>query len=170
MFRIPNPSFEDVVHDDQALSVKWFWRVTALSILDEPSLESCPLLVACFFFCGFPPSISLVSSPSLLLAHFSNNNNNTNRKTYRIIRTRAKVNSRKVIQRRARVQRHVAVHERVLDGNLPAGRHALGLHVHLAVGCPVHRVGVLDGEVVEGEGWVVQAAAEPGLRLWASAA
>lgn len=47
MFRMPNPSSEDVVHDDQALALKWFWRVTALSILDEPSLESVPLLVTC---------------------------------------------------------------------------------------------------------------------------
>lgn len=94
----------------------------------------------------------------------------TTGRTYSIVRTRAIVNSREVIQRCAWVQGHVAVHERILDGNLPACRHALGLQVHLAVGRPVYRVGVLDGEVVEGEGRVVQAAAEFGLCLWASAA
>lgn len=111
-----------------------------------------------------------MSTTSLPLYYFFRWNDRTGKKTHRIIRTRAKVNSREVIQRRARVQRHVAVHERVLDGNLPAGRHALGLQMDLAVRRPVYRVGVLDGEVVEGEGRVVQAAAELGLRLWAAAA
>ena len=63
----------------------------------------------------------------------------------------------------------MAVHKCVLDGNLPACRHALSLHVHLAVGRPVYSAGILDGEVAEGEGWVAQGAGELG-PLWASAA
>lgn len=129
-----------------------------MSILDEPSLDNVPLLVTCdLSTCQFLEAFDFCLSTN-------------DKETHSIVRSRAIVNSREVIQGRARVQCNMAVHECVLDRNLPARRYTLGLQVNLAIGRPVYRVGVLDGEVVEGESRVVEASAELGLRLWAPAA